>query len=477
MSVAESLQRFTLLSIGDGLVSQIPALITSTAAGILVTRAASKNDLGNELGRQLLFYPRAMTALTAMLGVMAFVPGLPMLPFLTLASGAGVLSYALRKHGPLLGATPEAARTSVPDKEGKAPSPSPSSSPEKLESLLALDALQIELGYGLVALADTRKGGDLLDRVTGVRRTFAADMGVIIPPIRLRDNLQLEANEYRFLLKGQVMARGDLMPGHWLAMNATNSKAQLKGIPTTEPVFQLPAVWITDTERKNAEIAGYTVVDAASVLVTHLSEAVKRHSHEILSRQDVQLLLDNLKQTHPTVVNELIPAQLTVGQVQRILQNLLAEGVSIRNLAGILEKVSDHSGVTKNPDELSEYARRALGAQLAKPYQLEVGRLRAITLDPRLEQQIAQGLRHTTTETALTMEPKLARHLVDTLSKCVQQMIAAGHPPVLLTAPPIRLAFRRFFETTFSELAVLSYSEIPPRVDVQNAAIVPCLES
>jgi flagellar biosynthesis protein FlhA len=477
MSVSEALQRFTLLSIGDGLVSQIPALVTSTAAGILVTRAASKNDLGNELGRQLLFYPRAMAALTAMLGVMAFVPGLPMLPFFTLASGAGVLSYALRKHGPILAAVPEGARSAAPGKEGKTASPSSSAAGgEKLENLLSLDALQIELGYGLVALADTRKGGDLLDRVTGVRRTFAADMGVIIPPIRLRDNLQLEANEYRFLLKGNAMARGELMPGYWLAMNATNSKTQLKGIPTTEPVFQLPAVWIADTERKNAEIAGYTVVDAASVLVTHLSEAVKRHSHEILSRQDVQVLLDHLKQTHPTVVNELIPSQLTVGQVQRILQNLLAEGVSIRNLAGILEKVSDHGAVTKNPDELSEYARRALGPQLTKPYQMEVGRLRAITLDPRLEQQIAQGLRHTPTETALAMEPKLARHIVDTLSKYVQQMMAAGHPPVVLTAPPIRLAFRRFFETTFSDLAVLSYSEIPPRVDIQNAAVVPCLE-
>ncbi len=210
------------------------------------------------------------------------------------------------------------------------------------------------------------------------------------------------------------------MPGHWLAMNASNSKTVLKGMPTVEPVFKLPATWVTDVERKNAEISGYTVVDAASVLVTHLSETVKRNCHEILSRQDVQNLLDNLKQTHPTVVTELIPAQLNVGQVQRILQNLLAEGISIRNLAGILEKVSDYAGVTKNPDELSEHARRALGAQIVKPYQAENGSLQAITLDPRLEQQIAQGVRQSPTEISLTMEPKLARHVVDTL--------VAAHP-------------------------------------------------
>jgi flagellar biosynthesis protein FlhA len=301
-------------------------------------------------------------------------------------------------------------------------------------------------------------------------------MGVIIPPIRLRDNLQLAANEYQFLLKGNVVARGELMPGYWLAMNATNSKAILKGIPTVEPVFQLPATWITEVERKSAEINGHTVVDSASVLVTHLSETIKRRCQEILSRQDVQILLDNLKQTHPAVVNELVPAQLNVGQVQRILQNLLAEGVSIRNLAGVLEKVSDYASVTKNPDELSEFARRALGAQITRPYQQENGSLRAITLDPRLEQQIAQGLRQSSMETTLAMEPKLARHIMEALAKFIQQLLAGGHPPVVLCAPQIRLAFRRFFETTFADMAVLAYNEVPARIQIHNAATIPCPE-
>ncbi len=482
MTMGESLQRFTLLSIGDGLVSQIPALITSTAAGILVTRAASKDDLGRDLSRQLLFYPRAMSALSGMLAIMSIIPGLPTLPFLVLAGGTGGMAYALHKNRGLLDKAPEesgsdAAKASKSGKAGQPGESKPATgAATELANLLNLDALQIELGYGLVCLADTRKGGDLLERVTGVRRSFAQEMGLIIPPIRLRDNLQLKQNEYRFVLKGNPAARGELMPGYWLAMNATNSRRELKGVPTVEPVFQLPATWVTDAERKAAEIAGYTVVDSASVLVTHLSETVRRHCHEILSRQDVQGLLDHLKETHPTVVNELIPAQLNVGQVQRVLQNLLAEGIAIRNLAGILERVSDCAAMTKNPDELSEYARRALGAQLTKPYQADNGTMPALTLDPRLEQQIAQGLRQTTTEVALTMEPRLARHLMDKLSKAIQQMLSAGQHPVVLCSPHIRLAFRRFFETTFAELAVLSYAEIPPKVEVQSVGVIPCPE-
>ena len=482
MTMGEALQRFTMLSIGDGLVSQIPALITSTAAGILITRATSKNDLGRELGRQLLFYPRALTVLAGMLTVMGLVPGLPMLPFLVLGAITGLLSYTMHRHGAIdltgPGTAPALSSTSGKATEAKtaAAGSTTASDPkatDKLESLLLVETLQIELGYGLVGLADTRKGGDLLERVTGVRRNFAQEIGVLIPPIRLRDNLQLGPNEYRFLLKGSPVAHGQLLPEHWLAMNATNSKATLKGVPTIEPVFQLPATWVTDVERKSAEAAGYTIVDAASVLVTHLSETVRRHCHEILTRQDVQALLDNLKQTQPAVVNELIPAQLTVGHVQRILQNLLAEGVSIRNLAGILEKVSDFAGITKNPDELSEYARRALGPQLAKPFQSENGSLRAITIDPKLEQQLAQGIRQSPTEVALVLEPRLARHMMEVLSKLVQQMLSAGQHPVVLCAPPLRLAFRRFFETTFSDLAVLSYSEVPARIQIQNAAVIP----
>ena len=464
LSVSESLQRFTLLSIGDGLVSQVPALITSMAAGLLVTRAAAKNNLGTELKNQLIMYPRALTILAGMLLVMAFIPGLPAFPFLVLGVATAFVARALMKSKALAAREQNATVKQAEVAQKK--------EPEKLESLLQVDPFQIELGYGLVNLADARKGGDLLERVTGVRRNFTQEMGVIIPPIRLRDNLQMKPNEYRFLIKGAAAAQGSIMAGYWLAMNASNSKIVLKGIPTTEPVFQLPATWITDAERKNAELAGYTVVDAASVLVTHLSETVKRHCHEIFSRQDVQSLLDNLKLTHPTVVNELVPAQLTVGQVQRILQNLLAEGISIRNLSSILEKVGDYAHLTKNPDELAEYARRALGAQIIRPFQIENGAVKAITLDPRLEQQIAQGIRQTPTELNLVLEPNLARHIIQKLSAYVQQMVASGQQPLVLCAPQIRLGFKRFFESAFVELSVLSYAEVPSKIEVQSAGTV-----
>ncbi len=464
LSVGESLQRFTLLSIGDGLVSQVPALITSMAAGLLVTRAAAKNNLGTELRNQLFFYPRALAILSGMMLVMAFVPGLPTFPFLVLGVCSGMIARQLKQTKKA-----EASQKATPKDQTEA---AKKKEPEKLESLLQVDPFQIELGYGLVSLADQAKGGDLLERVTGVRRTFAQEMGVIVPPIRLRDNLQMKPNEYRFLIKGAPVCQGTLMPGYWLAMNASNSKNVLKGVPTTEPVFQLAATWITEVERKNAELSGYTVVDASSVLVTHLSEILKRHCHEVFSRQDVQGLLDNLKQTQATVVNELIPALLTVGQVQRVLQNLLAEGISIRNLSSILEKIADCAQLTKNPDELAEYARRALGPQIIRPFQSETGMVRAITLDPRLEQQIAQGLRQNQSEVNLVLEPNLARHIIEKLSRLVQQMVASGQQPLVLCAPQIRLGFKRFFDSAVAELSVLSYAEVPPRVEVQSAGTV-----
>ena len=347
------------------------------------------------------------------------------------------------------------------------------SAPEKLETLLNVDTLQIELGYGLVSLADVRKGGDLLDRVTGVRRNFVQEMGFIIPPIRLRDNLQLGPNEYRFLLRGHLIAKGEAMPGHLLAMNTVNSKAVLPGIPTTEPVFQLPAIWIKEVDRRNAEVAGFTVVDPASVLVTHLSETIKRGCHQILSRQDVQVLLENLKQSNPALINELVPALLNTGQIQRILQNLLAEGVSIRNLVGVLERVADYDSITKNPDELSEHARRALGSQIVKPYQTEHGGIPTITMDPWLEEEIAKGLRQSPNESLLFMEPKLAQHVTYHLSKLVQPMIAEGRPPVVICSAAVRLGLRRFFSANFPEVAFLAYEELPPRIEIQSVGSIP----
>lgn len=485
MPITEALQRYTILSIGDGLVSQVPALIISTAAGILVTRAASEASLGQSLTKQLFFQPKVLMILSISMFVLALVPGFPMLPFILLGGLFGVMHRQFSKAGMLLplvvggggdgggGGAAAAAAGGGGTPAGGAPG-APKAS-DKLEDLLSLDTLQIELGYGLLQLADVRKGGDLLERVTGVRRNFVSEMGFIIPSVRLRDNLQLAQNEYRFVFRGQLIARGEVIPGQWLAMNVNNSPVVLNGTQTVEPVFQLPAVWITEVERKNAEIAGYTTVDAASVLVTHFGETIKRYCHQILSRQDVQTLLDNLKQSNPALVNELVPTLLTVGQVQRVLQILLSEGVSIRNLIGILERVADHATVTKNPEELAEQSRRSLGTQIIKPYQNERGAIYAITLDPWLEEDLVRGLRPSQSETILLLEPKLIQHLSHHLSQAMQPLIADGRPPVVLCTSAIRYGLRKFFAGKYPELAFLSYEELPPKIEIQAAATIPSL--
>ena len=488
MDVSQALQTYTILSIGDGLVSQIPALVVSTAAGILVTRSSDKQSLGPMLTSQLFFHPRVLSVLSIsmlLLSAFSLVTGiLPWFPFMCMGVLFGFMYRTFDERGLLTerpvgpdldeGSDPEGGPEGGGDGgEGDAPAPG---SPEKMEDLLHLDTLQIELGYGLLSLADPKKGGDVLERVTSVRRNFVQDMGFIIPAVRLRDNLELQPNEYRFIFRGQLIATGEVMPGYWLAMNTNNSTEVLPGVQTTEPVYGLPATWITEVERKNAEVAGYTVVDPASVLVTHFSETVRRHCHQILSRQDVQVLLDNLKEDNPALVNELVPGLLSVGQVQRVLQNLLSEGVPIRNLVGVLERVADFAETTKNPDELAEQARKAIGAQVVKPYLDDHGNLHAITLDPWLEEELVKGLRASQNETVLMIDPKIAEHLSHQLHQSMQPMIAEGRTPAVICSAMIRAGLRRFFAAKFPELAFLSYEELPPKIEIVPTATVPSLQ-
>jgi len=476
MGVADALETYTRLTIGDGLLTQVPAIVTSTAAGVLVTRAASRQELGQSLGKQLFFSQRVMTILCGTMIVLAFVPGFPMIPFFALAGLFGFIAYGLREGGILKEAFDKvddenkASSRRKDDAKKKAAAGSPD---EALESLLQVDTLMIELGYGLVSMADPAKGGDLLQRITGVRKSFAQDMGFIVPSIRLRDSLQLGPNQYQFLLRGQVIASGEVMPGHWMAMNTANSTVVLKGVPTTEPVFKLPATWVDEVERRNAEMAGYTVVDASSVMVTHLSESIRRHAYQILTRQDVQVLVDTLKDDHPALVNELVPNLLNIGQIQRILQNLLSEVIPIRNLVGILERVADHAPATKNPDELSEQARRVLGSEIVKPFLSDENEVRAVTMEPWLEEEIAKGLQKTATESVLFMEPKLAQHMTHHLATAVQPMIASGQQPVVLCSTQIRLGLRRFFSANFPEIAFIAYEELPPKVGIQSTSAIP----
>ncbi len=468
MPMVEALQKYTVLSIGDGLVAQIPALVVSVAAGILVTRASEDANLGAHISRQLTLYPRALAIAGVMLALFGIAPGLPFLPFMILAGLAGFTAWTIAKSRKAVAAL--AAEPSLSKPGGKAEADAKPA--DEFKKLIEVDTFSIELGSGLLHLAEKKNGGDLLDRVTGVRKSFAREMGVIVPPIAIRDNLELDSNEYRFLLRGKELSRGRIMPGRWLAMNVTNSPVPLKGVATVEPVFGINATWIADDERRSAEIHGYTVVDPGSVLITHLSEAIKRASHLILARQDVQTLVDHLKEQNPTLVSELIPDMVNIGVIQRVLQNLLREGLSIKNLAVIMECIADFAPLSKNPDDLSEQVRKRLGVYFVAEFESEPGMLKALTLDPRFEQFLMTKVQRTQFDVGLMIDPQTAQHLLSELTRRMSEMAEQGLTPAILTTAELRLAFRRFFEPSLSKLAVLSYQELPAQTEIQNFGIV-----
>lgn len=469
LPVVEALQKYTLLSIGDGLVAQVPALIVSVAAGILVTRASEDANLGAHISKQLTLYPRALAIAAVMLGAFGIVPGMPLLPFAALGALAGFTAWTLNKSR-----AAAAELTPVPGEGRPLPAaPEPPAKPiDDFKKLIEVDTFSIELGVSLLSLAEKKNGGDLLDRVTGVRKSFAREMGVIVPPIAIRDNLELDTSEYRFLLRGKEIARSRILPNRWLAMNVTNSPVPLKGVPTVEPVFGINATWIDEAEKRSAEIHGYTVVDPGSVLITHLSECVKRASHLILGRQDVQGLIDNLKESHPTLVNELIPEQVNVGVIQRVLQNLLREGISIKNLAVIMECIGDFAAISKSPDDLSEQVRRRLGVYFVSEYESEPGILKAVTLDPRLEQLLMSKVQRTQLDVGLVIDPQTAQYLLNELNTRMGEMAEQGITPLVLTTSELRLAFKRFFEPSLTKLVVVSYQELPAQTEIQNFSIL-----
>ncbi len=468
MPMVEALQKYTVLSIGDGLVAQIPALVVSVAAGILVTRASEDANLGAHISKQLTLYPRALAIAGVMLALFGIAPGLPFLPFTILAAIAGFTAWTIGKSRKAVAALAAEATPSKPG--GKAEADAKPA--DEFKKLIEVDTFSIELGSGLLHLAEKKNGGDLLDRVTGVRKSFAREMGVIVPPIAIRDNLELESNEYRFLLRGKELTRGRILPGRWLAMNVTNSPVPLKGVATVEPVFGLNATWIAEDERRSAEINGYTVVDPGSVLITHLSEAIKRSSHLILGRQDVQTLVDHLKEQNPTLVSELIPDMVNIGIIQRVLQNLLREGLSIKNLAVIMECIADFAAISKNPDDMSEQVRKRLGVYFIAEFESEPGLLKALTLDPRFEQHLMSKVQRTQFEVGLVIDPQTAQHLLNELTRRMSEMAEQGLTPVILTTAELRLAFRRFFEPSLTKLAVLSYQELPTQTEIQNLGII-----
>ena len=485
LTMAESLQKFTLLSIGDGLVSQVPALILSVGAGLLVTRASDNNNLGTQLAGQLLRYPRALKISSGMLVCFGLMPGMPMLPFFLLAGVAGFLGKILKDqedktghaHGAEAAAADKASSGKMPLKAGVSDAPAgatpASTTPgEDVRKLIETDIFAIEIGYGLLNMANAKTGGDLLARVTGVRKTLAREKGIVVPPVSVRDNLELEANDYRFLLRGKPIARGQLHPGRSLAMNVSASKVRLRGVPTREPVFNLDATWIDEAEKKTAELNGYTVVDPASVLITHLSETLKSHAHHLLGRQEVQSLVDYLKQTQPALVAELLPDLVTLGIIQRVLQNLLRENIAIVNLPLILEGIGDFASLSKNPDDLSELIRRRLGLYFVPEFETRPNIVRAVTLDPRLEQWLATKVQRSPTDVGLALDPSTTRHLLDELSRRTAELTTLGQPAVLVVSTEIRLPLKRFFESSYPRLTVLAFQELPAATEIENAGIV-----
>ncbi|TAJ08712.1 MAG: flagellar biosynthesis protein FlhA [Nitrospirae bacterium] len=457
MSLAAAAQVYTLLTVGEGLVAQVPALIISTAAGMIVTRAASESDLGQDIANQILVSPKVFATASVILVGMGLVPGLPHLAFIALGGLVGWLAYELtqqqRERATVLAAT----AAEVPAKQADA-----------VPQVTPLDLMEVQVGYGLIGMVDGEQGGALLERIKGLRRQTASDMGFLVPPIHIRDNLQLRPNEYAILLKGVELVRGEVLPGHVLAIDpGTAQRGAVQGIPTKEPAFGLPALWVAEPAREQAQMAGYTVVDTSSAIATHLSEVIKRHAHELIGRQEAQALLDELVKTHPKLVEELIPNLLPLGTVVRILANLLRERVPVRDLRTILEAVADQAGVTKDPDSLTEAARQALGRTITRQYLTQEGMLPVISLDPRLDRKLAEQVAAAAQQGQWGMEPGIAQKLLTLLKQAVERVLAKGQQPVILCSPTLRRHLRRLTERVLPTVPILALNEIDGAARVQ----------
>lgn len=461
MSVMDALQVYTRLTIGDGLVSQIPALIVSTGAGLLVTRTASDDNLGSDLAHQITRYPRALGLSATLLALFGIVPGMPTLPFLIVAALLGVAAVQS-------GQTMQREREAAEAREKAQKESETKAEPARTEDLLNVDTLKIELGFGLIGLADAKQGGDLLTRVQIIRQQMATKMGFIVPVVRIIDNMRLRPNEYRVKLRESEIARYELVPDHYLAMNTGLAEEEVAGIPTKEPAFGLSAIWVPQSRRDHAERLGYTIVDPTAVLATHLTELLMMYAPEILSRQDTQNLIDHVKQTAKTVVEELIPNTLTVGEVQKVLQALLRERVSIRNLEIILQALADYAPRTRDTEVLTEYARHALARQICASYADEEGQLRVVTLAPELERELLDAIRQADAGEYVPIDPTRAEEIAKTTIQAVQPLVLSGQEPVVLTSAQVRRYFRRIVERHMPKLVVLSYNEIDPAIRLES---------
>ncbi|MEN6626537.1 MAG: flagellar biosynthesis protein FlhA [Candidatus Sumerlaeia bacterium] len=466
MAPAAAATNYTLLTVGDGLVSQIPALIVSTAAGLVVTRATHEGTLGQTMGQQLWVQPRAMAVAAAMLVVFGAMPGMPMVPFLVLSLVTGCAAWAAN------GTKNRKAQAEIESKQ-KAALKADKPKVEDAELIAPLDLVSLEVGYGLIGLVDQEQKGDLLDRIRSLRRQLAQEWGFVIPPVHIRDNLDFKPTSYAFLIKGCIVASADLKQGHLMAMAADdNNGSELGGIPTTEPAFGLPAVWIPEAKREQAQALGYTVVDASTIIIAHLAEVLKNHAQELLTRQETQALIDALNKKYPKVVEGVIPEILPLGLIQRVLQNLLAEHVSVRDFLTIIETMTEKAPTIKDPDLLTEYVRQSLARHITKPYLDELGRLRVMMLDREVEEMLMRHTRMSEAGMQLTLDPESAQRILTSLEQASESWQLTQGTPILTCLPACRAPLRKLVEKFLPSLVILSHNEIPSNVRVETLRIV-----
>lgn len=452
LDLGHAAKTYTMLTIGDGLVTQIPALIISTAAGIVVTRNSATQNMGAEVAGQLFLKPRAVAIVAGILTLLGLIPGLPTIPFFFMAGILGLVAWVISRYGE----EKKEKEKRIADEEARKPKK------DAIEGMLPLDLVELEVGYGLINVVESEQSGDLLERIVSIRKQFALDMGIVVPSIHIRDNLQLEPGEYRVIIKGNRVGGGHMRPECLLAMDPGNVTRRMNGIPTKEPAFGLDALWVSKAQKEDAEIAGYTVVDLPTVMATHLTEIVRTHAHELLGRQEASALIDNFKKQYPKVVEELIPNQLSLGAVVKVLQNLLREQVSIRDLLTIFETLADEAPKSKDTEVLTESVRKGLSRTITSKYRSDGDHVSVIALEPAVEELISNSLLQTEQGVQLVMEPRVAQNLIDRIAHTIE-----GHPeiaaqPVLLTSPTVRRHLFKLTSRFIPQLAVLSHNEISP---------------
>ncbi len=464
MPIGDALNKYTILTIGDGLVSQIPSLLISLSTGILVTKGSKEADFGSVLVGQLFGMPKVMYMVGGVLAFLGIVT--PLNPIIFVLMGAAFII-----GGRMIANTIEVANIEAEAEESEE-SADEIRRPENVNSLLQVDPIELEFGYGIIPLADVNQGGDLLDRVVMIRRQIALELGTVVPIIRLRDNIQLNPNQYIIKIKGIQVSEGEILFDHYMAMNPGFVEEEISGIPTFEPSFHLPAIWITESQRERAESVGYTVVDPPSIIATHLTEIIRQYLADLLTRQDIQNLVNNVKETNPSLVEELVPKLLGLGDIQKVLQNLLKEGISVRDLVTIFETLADHAATTRDTDILTEYVRQSLKRAISNKYFPVNETTSVVTLDPGLEQEIMGSVKQTEQGAYLALDPEKTKQIMESVETEIAKLEKLGKNPIIITSPIVRMYFKRLTEDYYKDLVVVSYNEIDSNVELQSVGMV-----